>query len=75
MVIYIFKLWPVFILYFIKEVESKEERENLFSFSRNTGEEIQAKKEMVRAREKSLCEDVKKAGWCPHQSFIWQGIL
>jgi len=30
---------------------------------------------MVGARDKALCEDVKKAGWCPHQSFIKQGTL
>lgn len=43
----------MFFLYFIKEVESKEEREHFLSFSGNTEEEIQEKKkEMVRARQK-----------------------
>lgn len=48
----------MFFLYFIKEAESKEEREHFFSFSANTGEEMQDRKErmkeMVRAREKSF---------------------
>lgn len=43
--LYIFKLWSVFFLYVIKEVESKEEREHFFSFSGNTGEEIEDTKE------------------------------
>lgn len=53
----------MFFLYFIKDAESKEEREHFFSFCwKHWGRYRTGKKEMVRTREKALREDVKKAG-------------
>lgn len=52
----------MFFLHFIKEVESKEAREHFFSFSGNTGEEIQDRKErkIWSGQGKKLCVRMRR---------------
>jgi len=52
----------VFFSYFIKEAESKEEREHCFSFSGSTGEETQSRKERKKwsGQGKKLCVRMRR---------------